>query len=267
MADNLYLIPKREQFPFLALPIFVKTVITSNDDLIVEEAANAQLEKLLKIDRINVIWHNNSTLHMGSSDFMSETIRYNKIVGIDPIDLYVSTDTYSEFDYNQISENGFITTGALSEKVPSIETQSNEIDMGLITYKLDEVFQVSSYLLNRYGFLPGCFLTGYGISRFKGPGYLGMRIYIPRKRDLDSTVIRCFKGKTQDQITMSMIETELSLDPQRNKFDQIFTTTLKIEDEMATIGCLLISSHLIMSQYNATAYIAGVSMHNEDKFI
>jgi len=264
MAEIINLVEHRATFPFMVIPVFHRVADGGSAGLLMNNGVPLhKLDQLTGIDETNISWKTNESLYVGPSSFYSQEVGYNKIVGLDPIDLFISTDTYSDFDYTYITENGFISTPGFLKTIPPMELNRNSDGSAI----LDEAFNIGNELVKQYHFRKGNNVSGYGLRNFAGPAHIGAVILKPNKgRDLSPMIIKTFFAPTKDELNLQMLEFQLSIDPDSSRFSQKYTSTHEIKDERVIFGFLLASPHLTMFSYKASSFIAGVSNHDDEKY-
>lgn len=264
MAEILNLVEHRPIFPYMVIPVFHRVADGGGSGLLLNNRAPLhELDKLSGISETNITWKTDDALYVGPSSFYSREVGHNKILGLDPIDLFISSDTYSDFDYASISENGFISTPGFLRTIPPMEItrrKDGSID-------LHQAFSAGNDLLSKYQFRKGNGVSGYGLRNFSGPAHIGSMILESRKnRDFSPAVIKIFFAPTEDELNLQMLEFQISLDPDGTRFAHKYTSTHEIKEERVTFGFILASSHLVMFSYNSSSYISGVSNHDDEKY-
>ncbi len=256
----------KEDAPASDSPIHSLFLFGENDTTI----EHMSLNKQIGLDAVNVEWKTEGELYVGPtttftipSDVCPSVVGYNRIVGLDQIELFASSDSYQGF-YPPI--DGFISTQAHVDSFEPLSRERTIMNGSMnyeMTYSFDEAFATGMKLLRRYPMRKGSFVKAFGLSELKGPCWVGVSIYVPRNRDQDACLIKFFTDSSKDELDIQMLEHQLSVDAKGSRFCEKYVSILEVKDELITIGFIIAAAHVVAFGYQAAALLAGISKEHE----
>ena len=260
-VDVLNLVPNRFDFPYMVIP-FCETSGTVERD---EDENRINIMRKAGLFGSNINWQCNE-LYCGPTTVFSDSASYNKMLGIDPIELWVSPDTYDCF--NHVSEKGFVGTGAMYgeiDPIPRVKYEGTLIP-GMLTPILDfsQALTMGTGLIKKFGLRQSAFYQGVGIINSQKP-HVCLVAIVPKVRDVDSIVVKLFEGDSLEQVRHNIGIYLLTLDVSREIYNDVYISDVNLDSSsISAVGCLVVASHLTRFQYKSTALIAGVTKHTHE---
>jgi hypothetical protein len=276
-------IPHRFDFPFIAIPVMasVKQIGfgTSNSENDINALflpgsdgaiEHSSITKQIGLDGVNIEWKTEGEFYIGPSttfttpnDVCPTVVGYNRIVGVDRIELFASSDAYQGF-YPPIE--GFVSTQAHVDSFDPISCERTILNGSMnyeLAYSLDEAFEIGLKLLKRYPMRKGSFVKAFGINEIKGPCWVGCAVYVPGRRDQDSCMVKFFVSDSKDSLDADMLHHQLSVDAKNSRYSTKYVSVLEVKDEVFTVGFIIAAAHVVAFGYESAALIAGVSKEHE----
>lgn len=268
--QKIYLVQDRFDFPQLLIPVYESIPILQMQKGCkkVPCELSVGLDRKLGLSGVNVDWRESGELYWGGSNVFSGTVGYNRIVGVDDIELYLTGDSYEDFfdqedGHVTVSQKGAVMTPCTDVQVISpVETDVVIGCMGNRYLSFEKAFQKGKKLLAKYPFRKGNVIRGYGVHNVVGPCYIGVLVLIPPKRDYEAAVVKVFCEETEQLLQAEMLGFESTFDPTMSSYSQRFMSTFRIGDELATVGFLSAAAHLTLFEHDTACHIAGVSIHD-----
>lgn len=260
MGDSVHLVPSRHNFPVMYIPVVYEHY--AGDGKLVM-AGGDEFDIGTHFNNINPIIINSKKIYFGPSTCFTEQIPYNHIVGLDNIDLFLTTDTYADFNL-KFSENGFIESSACVGTMEKIEDKKYEISPTISVFDGNEIFEMGNYLYKKYPLRAGstvvlhaCILNNINCA--------ACLIGVPRKRDQKPAMATFTTADSIESLDQAVIEKVIEMDPKKNKFLRIYVAKFnpKQKNSNICIGFFEVAAHLTIFQHDAKVRLHGISVRED----
>ena len=257
MADVVTLIPSRFDFPYMLLPVTARIGCMPLGDV---DSEIISLYKAANLFGVNVNWKSEGQFFCGPTTTFSEAVGYNRIAGLDKIQLWLSADSYDQFSH--VSDAGFVGTGALYGEIDPIEIERTQLN-AMKSIKFDKAFDIGSGLVKKFGIRKGSNIEAYGM--ITDAPFVATVLYVPLKRDLEPVVVKIITGQTFDELNFNIMIYSTSIDPKGDAYSEKYVTIMEQNKERVLVGFIPVAAHLTTFQYAATCTIAGVTIHTHEE--
>lgn len=258
MATTLNLIPAKADFPKMYVPVvFYEKYISNKLEFTDAKEENFNIQK--RFNEINPIMIKNKNVFIGPANCYSYDMKYNKIVGLDNIDIYLETDNGETNFVHGISENHFYKTGAHVGVMEPEEFDVNEIVPGMRIYDGNKIFEAGNYLIKKYPIRSGSTVNFHCFDTYTNKA--ACIFYIPKKRDQTSVLIDFVQANDEENLDSEIITSIFNNDPKKDKYPKIIVS--KFEDiSRICIGFFEVSTHINIFEFDGVTRLQGVSFND-----
>jgi hypothetical protein len=274
-VDFLNFVPNRFDFPYIVVPFCSQIAIfgakPDNDEFL--------MQKSLGMLGANINWKTTGELYCGPTTVFSSSAKYNKMIGIDPIELWISPDTYDCFSH--VSENGFVGTGAFYGEIDPIKKVEYNDDflksMMINAFDFSEAIANGTKYIKKFGLRQSAFYNVYGIKESKAK-YACCLVMVPKKRDQDSVIIKIFEGNDLPEIRRRIGLYIVGINLEKSNYIDFYIADVDLQNSnldkcqanpnsytYTNFGFIVLSSHLTQFEYENTALIAGITKHEHEE--
>lgn len=254
MADKIFLAEKRFNSNDLIIPVFYYLDKDGENSFDTREFNPSRY-----FNNINLIINKTDIYYAGPANYMSEMLLYKKIVGIDPIDLFLTTDSYNDFTF-EISDNGFLKTQALVGSLDEIEKIKIKNKISNRIFDGNGIFNLGNLLYSKYPLVEGSLANFHGIDEYLKE--FACLFFISKKRELISSKFIFIKEEEKDEFSLDekIHHKMMEIDPENEDYE-IFISRKSFEKETRVLcGFLETASHLKIHYFDAKIKIFGIEL-------
>lgn len=253
MGDIIHLVPPRYNFPSMYIPVEYN-ISRSTGKL--EIAGGDRFDIASNFNNINIYNINSDKIFIGGpSHCYTESIGWKPVVGIDNIDLFLTTDTFSDFNM-KISENGFMETEACVGQMDKIDESKKEISPTINIFDGTKIFEMGNYLIKKYPLRQG---TAINFNHFVSSApAVACIIFMPKKRDRTTGLALIVEAENEEELKNAIIQKIIETDPKKNIYLRTYVAEFFGENKDRCIGFFEVAAHLTVFQFDAKMRLQGL---------
>lgn len=253
MADILNLIPAKADFSKMYVPVsFHETKKMNKLEIANDKSQNFQTY----FNEINPIFIRNDNFYIGPSNTYSYELKYNKLVGLDNIDLFLETDNNSTEFVHGISDNLFFKTGGYIGVMEPEEFNKVEITPGVRVYEADSIFEAGNFLIKKYPIRSGSTVNFHCFETEKEKA--ACLFFIPKKRDIYSILVNLVSVNKDEDLDMEIANAIIRNDPKKDKYSKVMVSRFENTYKLC-VGFFELSTHINIFEFDGVTKLQGVS--------
>jgi hypothetical protein len=254
MADKIFLAEKRFNSNDLIIPVFYYLEKDEENSFDTREFNPNRY-----FNNVNLIVNETDTYYAGPANYMSEMLLYKKIVGIDPVDLFLATDSYNDFTF-EISDNGFLKTQAHVGSLDEIEKEKIKNDLNNRVFDGNGVFNLGNLLYSKYPLVEGSSVNFHGINEEVKD--FACLFFVSKKRELIASKFVFVKTKEKDEFSLDekIYDKMIEIDPENKDYELFISRKSFNKETKVFCGFLETASHLKIHYFDARIKLFGIGL-------